>query len=81
VRGKRYAQTLLDRGDHHSMQGFRLAGGVEQDAAGRVVVGNLAKSLPEFLMEFAVEALETVGGGARGSASETNLNRQIEDHR
>ncbi len=63
------------------MHRLRVARGVDQGAAGRVGGGDLAEPLPKPFMECAVEALEPVGGGARGGAGETDIDRDIEDQR
>ena len=38
---------MLDRGEHGLVRDVRIARGVDQDAAGRVVGGDLLECLPE----------------------------------
>jgi hypothetical protein len=71
---------MLDSVEYSSVDGLQIARSVDQGAAGRVVGGDLAKSLPESFVEIAVEAFEPVCGRACGSAGEPDFDRQIEDH-
>ena len=79
--GQPHAQSLLDRREHSAVHRLRIARRVDQDAAGRVVGGDLAEPLAQPFVEIAVEALEPVGGRARGGAGEPDFDRQIEDQR
>jgi hypothetical protein len=80
VRGKAHAEMLLDFGKHSLMNGLRIAGRVDQGAADGVGGGDFAESPTQSFVEFAVEALEPVGGGAGNGASEAEFSRHIEDH-
>ncbi len=62
------------------MHCLRVARGVDQDAASRVLGGDLPEPLAQLFVEVAVEAFEPIGGRARGSAGEPDFDRQIEDH-
>ena len=80
MRGNRHAQALLDSSEYGLVHRLRVARGVDQYAAARVVGGDLAEPLAKFFVKIAVEAFEPVGGRARGSAGKTDIDRQIEDH-
>jgi hypothetical protein len=80
VRGNRYAQSLLNRLDHGSVHGLRVGRGPDQDAASRVLVGDLPEPVAQFFVEIAVEALEPIRTRARGGAGEPDFDRQIENH-
>jgi hypothetical protein len=78
VRGKAHSEMLLDFGKHNLMNSLRVAGRVNQGAADGVRGGDIPEPLTQSFVEGAVEALEPVGGRARGGAGETEIDRDIE---